>query len=315
MNLKFLETIAPASIKGSEEDLLLFQKTFLKAMENSHDRHDYTNLVVNDELIDGLIELSNDNNNIALAECLMSIGVADPKLVLRILVLDFEEKAGLIDALMQKNHFRNYFDRAATEGHYRLVQLILSAGVTDYNRSVALIQAAENGHIRVVQVLLDAGSDAKSRSRALRLAVEKEHEKVVEIILAAGCDKEMRNRSIRIASENVNARIVHLLLNSGCDDNSSQGAFRNALRFEKFEVVHVLLSHNHNDNIEFRSFALKHILIEANYGILQDLDKCVGIIISLIEAGCDDESCRRTRRWARHEEIESVIVALNNKSA
>jgi ankyrin repeat protein len=129
---------------------------------------------------------------------------------------------------------------AARDGHYSVVEFILSHGVTangpEHASSSPLLLAAGRGHLRIVQLLLDKGADVNAASSAgptmfssvsgnfigqtaLMSACENGFRSVVELLLERGADvnraSDFNTIALHYAALKGRASIAELLLKRG----------------------------------------------------------------------------------------------------
>lgn len=122
--------------------------------------------------------------------------------VLKILFRHVEPTNGLHALLNVSNvNMTTPLMRAAQEGHWECVKLLLSLGAPvsarNQNQMTALMLAAQRGNSKVCQLLVDNKAELNSQtnqhSTSLMLACRRSHVETVAVLVAAGCELSLKN--------------------------------------------------------------------------------------------------------------------------
>jgi ankyrin repeat domain-containing protein 50 len=164
----------------------------------------------------------------------------------------------VVDINAQGGHFGNALQAASSEGHEKVVELLLGKGA-DVNAQGggygnALQAALARGHEKVVELLLGKGADVNAQGghfgNALYAASSGGHEKVVELLLGKGADVNAQDggfsNALYAASYQGHEKVVELLLGKDADVNAQGGGYGNALQTASLgghdKIVELLLS-------------------------------------------------------------------------
>ena len=155
---------------------------------------------------------------------------------------------------------------ASRQGHYKIVELLLSHGA-DVNAQGgpygnALQAASYKGHKTTVKLLLSHGADVNAQGgpygNALQAASYKGHKTTVKLLLSPGADVNAQGglygNALQTASYDGHETTVKLLLSHGADVNAQGGLHGNALQAASYDghetTVKLLLSHGADVNAQ-----------------------------------------------------------------
>lgn len=155
---------------------------------------------------------------------------------------------------------RTPLHHAATEGHVKIVQLLLEKGadtqVLDLRGQSPLLKATFISQTEIVRMLLDMGADPnlhEAIESPLMRAVLNDHDEIVELLIDHKANIEERNTYhplLVVAVEFACWKALRSLLKKGADtearDKSGSTALTYAVRDGSIESVRLLLDHGAN---------------------------------------------------------------------
>jgi ankyrin repeat protein len=164
----------------------------------------------------------------------------------------------------QGGRYGNALQAASSEGHEKVVQILLDQGA-DVNAQGgrygnALQAASSGGHEKVVRMLLDRGADINAQGgyfgNALQAASFRGHEKVIQMLLDQGAhinaQDEYCGSALQAASLRGHEKVIHMLLDQGADVNAQGGDYGSALQAASSggheKVVQMLLDQGADTN-------------------------------------------------------------------
>ena len=142
----------------------------------------------------------------------------------------------------QGGNYGNALQAAASEGHLKIVGLLLKAGAevnAQGGRYGNALQAASiTGESEIVELLLKAGADVNAQGgpygNALQAASRAGELEIVELLLKAGAEVNAQcgrySNALQAASATGQLEIVELLLEAGAEVNAQGGYYGNALQ-------------------------------------------------------------------------------------
>jgi len=142
--------------------------------------------------------------------------------------------------------------KAAKNGHYNVVELLLEKGVfvgiLDRNGQTPLHRAASNGHLNIAELLIAKNADvnivSKTGTTPLHLACEVGNVDIVKLLLSHGPKIDVVAQSgitpLELSIDNGNIDIVEMLLAHGAGE-SSDTSLNRACKGGQIKVVELLL--------------------------------------------------------------------------
>ena len=110
------------------------------------------------------------------------------------------------------NYYNYSMKSAAYGGQMEIVQLMLNLGANNYNSS--MIEAAAEGHDSIVQLMLDRGAD--NHNEAMIEAAAEGHDGIVKMMLDRGANNY--NEAMKEAVDGGHINIVKLMLDVGANN-------------------------------------------------------------------------------------------------
>ncbi|KAJ5311151.1 hypothetical protein N7476_007011 [Penicillium atrosanguineum] len=176
------------------------------------------------------------------------------EITLRGILVTYGKSSGLSDIVnAQGGHYGNALQAASSEGHSRVVQMLLDQGADVSARGGfygnALQAASSEGHHQLVQMLLDQGADINAQGgtygNAIQAASSEGHNRVVQMLLDQGANVNAQGghygNALQAASSGGHRQLVQMLLDQGADVSARGGLYGNALQAASSEGHHQLV--------------------------------------------------------------------------